>query len=382
MTSQIHVGDCREKLLCIAENSIDAVVTDPPYELGFMGKTWDSSGIAYDVAMWCQVLRVLKPGAHLLAFGGSRTYHRLACAIEDAGFEIRDQIGWVFGSGFPKGTDKAKIPEAWRGWNTALKPAWEPIVVARKPMIGTLADNLMAYGTGALNIDGCRIPGGEGGERIGEESADRRYTKSGATNFSATPGQRGGDAKGRWPANIIHDGSEEVVLLFPREAGAAAPVHRRNGDKFRTAYGAFAGNIDEQGSTFHGDTGSAARFFYCAKASREDRDAGLEGMEKKPLNWSSGTKSPGTFQSPNTERAARNNHPTVKPLDLMRYLCRLVTPRGGVILDPFMGSGSTGRAALLENFTFIGIEKSPEYADIARRRIGSTVPPLFALVEA
>lgn len=407
----IHVGDCREVMRAMLEGSVDAVVTDPPYELtsarpggrseatrgsvmgGFMGMKWDGTGVAFDVETWRQVLRVLKPGGYLLAFGGTRTYHRLVCAIEDAGFEIRDQIGWVFGSGFPKGTDKSKIPEAWQGWNTALKPAWEPIVVARKPMIGTLADNLTAYGTGALNIDGCRITTGDdlsGGKApplafsgdnarpFHEASRERRYGDNGGTNFQATPGPRGGDVRGRWPANLIHDGSAEVVTLFPREAGAAAPVHQRNCDKFRTAYGAFSGDIDEQGSTFYGDAGSAARFFYCAKASREDRDAGLDGMEMKPLNWSSGTKSPGTFQSPNTERAARNNHPTVKPLELMRYLCRLVTPRGGVILDPFMGSGSTGRAAMLEQFHFIGIELSPEYAEIARRRVADAVPPLFS----
>lgn len=404
----IHVGDCREIMGTLPESSVDAIVTDPPYGIRFMGKAWDGADIErrfveantdlsarartgraaaagkYDLrnaamisfqqwtAEWAaEALRVLKPGGYILVFASTRTYHRMVSGLEDAGFQIRDQIGWVFGSGFPKSHNGE-----WGG--TALKPAWEPICMARKPLIGTVEANWREHGTGALNIDACRIPGGEGGERAGEESADRKYTESGVTNFSATPGPRGGDAKGRWPANLIHDGSDEVAALFPREAGAAAPVHKRNSHKFRTAYGSFAGNIDEQGSTFHSDTGSAARFFYCAKASREDRDDGMDGVEKKPLNWSSGTKSPGTFQSPNTERAARNNHPTVKPLDLMRYLCRLVTPRGGVILDPFMGSGSTGRAALLEQFQFIGIELNPEYADIARRRISSTVPPLFA----
>jgi site-specific DNA-methyltransferase (adenine-specific) len=352
MTFRIMTGDCRQCMRELPESSVDSVVTDPPYEIGFMGKSWDKAGAAFDVETWRQALHALKPGGYLLAFGGTRTYHRLVCAIEDAGFEIRDQIGWVFGSGFPKGTDKAKIPEAWQGWNTALKPAWEPILLARKPMIGTLADNLTAYGVGALNIDGCRIQTGDyldGGKApplafsgqnarpFHEASRDRRYTGSGGTNFAAKPGPRGGDARGRWPANLIHDGSEEVVALFPREAGAAAPVHRRNGDKFRNTFGEFAGNIDEQGSTFHADTGSAARFFYCAKASREDRDAGMDGVDKKPLNWSSGTQSPGTFQSPNTDRSARNNHPTVKPTELMRYLCRLVTPRGGGNTRPVHG---------------------------------------------
>lgn len=369
----IHVGDCREVMRAMPENSVDAVITDPPYEIGFMGKTWDRAGAAFDVETWREALRVMKPGAHLLAFGGTRTYHRLACAIEDSGFQIRDQIGWVFGSGFPKSRNGE-----WGG--TALKPAWEPICVARKPLQGTVEQNWKQWGTGALNIDSCRIPV-EDADYARNCSGDRGHSgtrtidKTGATDIRTGGGNA---ASGRWPANLIHDGSDEVVELFPREAGAAAPVHRRTGDKFRNAYGAFAGDIDEEGSTFHGDTGSAARFFYCAKASREDRDDGMDGVEKKPLNWSSGTKSPGTFLSPNTDRAARNNHPTVKPTALMRYLCKLVTPRGGVILDPFMGSGSTGRAALLEQFQFIGIEISQEYADIASRRISATVPPLFA----
>ena len=186
---------------------------------------------------------------------------------------------------------------------------------------------------------------------------------------------------GRWPANILHDGSEEVVALFPSEAGAQAPVTVRNGDKFRGTYGAFKGNRDEGGSTFKGDTGSAARFFYCAKADRADRNAGLDGMPEKPLLWSSGEQNPGAFQSPNTKRAAQNNHPTVKPTDLMRWLCRLVTPPGGIVLDPFMGSGSTLKAAELEGFSAIGIELEAEYIEIARRRIASDAP-LFAEVSA
>ena len=186
-----------------------------------------------------------------------------------------------------------------------------------------------------------------------------------------TPGPRGGSESGRWPANLIHDGSDEVVALFPRAAGAAAPVTVRNGDKFRTAYGAFKGDRDELGSTFQGDSGSAARFFYCAKADRADRNDGCQNMERKPLNWSSGTQNPGSFQAEGTDRTSPNHHPTVKPTDLMRYLCRLVTPKGGLILDPFMGSGSTGRGAVLEGFKFIGIEQTAEYVEIARARIDS-----------
>jgi site-specific DNA-methyltransferase (adenine-specific) len=377
-------GDVIEKLKTLEDASADSAVTDPPYELGFMGKGWDSSGIAYDITVWREVLRVLKPGGHLLAFGGSRTYHRLACAIEDAGFDIRDQIMWVYGSGFPKSRN---LDGDWRGWGTALKPSHEPIVVARKPLIGTVAANILAHGTGALNIDGCRIetngeelttgagnipcrhPDGLPRSRDGEASATSRYQNSGSTNFAALPGPRGGNPPGRWPANLIHDGSDEVVACFPSEAGAAAPVTLRNGDKFRNAFGAFAGNIDEQGSTFHGDTGSAARFFYCAKASREDRNEGCEEFVKKPLLWSSGTRNPGSFQAAGTDRSSRNNHPTVKPTDLMRYLCRLVTPPGGTILDCFMGSGSTGKAALYEGFKFIGIEREAEYCAIAEARM-------------
>lgn len=186
---------------------------------------------------------------------------------------------------------------------------------------------------------------------------------------------------GRWPANVIHDGSDEVVALFPSEAGAAAPVHKRNGDKFRTTFGEFKGNIDEAGSTFQGDRGSAARFFYCAKASREDRNIGCDDLKAKPLIWSSGEQSPGTFQSPGTNRSASNNHPTVKPTELMRYLVKLVTPPGGTTLDPFAGSGSTGRAADIEGFDAILVELDPEYAAIARRRISGDAPLLASVSE-
>jgi len=380
MIELLH-GDCLERLRELPDCSVDACVTDPPYGLSFMGKAWDYDVPTVDV--WAEVLRVLKPGGHLLAFAGTRTQHRMAVQIEDAGFEIRDMIAWVYGSGFPKSLDVSKAidkaagaerevvgskigqpgysmadngrtnavyadlhdpaaecsitapatPEAqqWAGWGTALKPALEPITVARKPLgEKTVAANVLAHGTGGLNVDGCRV-GTDGGT-----------TRSDQAPYAASGWRTGHKIEtlnaGRWPANLIHDGSDEVVGLFPAQAGAAAPVHRRNSDKFRQSYGAFAGNIDEAGSTFHGDTGSAARFFYCAKASKADREQG-------------------------------NGHPTVKPTELMRYLCRLVTPPGGVVLDPFMGSGSTGKAALLEGFGFIGIEREAEYLEIARGRI-------------
>lgn len=382
MDVQIHVGDCRQVLRTMGENSVDSVVTDPPYELGFMGKSWDKTGVAFDPETWRLVMRVLKPGGHLLAFAGSRTYHRIACAIEDAGFEIRDQIMWLYGSGFPKSKNLEGDRE---GWGTGLKPAHEPIVVARKPLIGTVEENVQKHGTGALNIDGCRIP--TGGEELNEGAGaipcrhDERYARncSGDRGHSGTRDESGEGATnmhmgggsanelGRWPANVIHDGSDEVVERFPSEAGAFAPVR---GTEPSNQTSSVYGQIDRKlAGQFHGDSGSAARFFYCAKVSRFERNAGLVGMDEKPLNWSSGEQSPGTFQSEGTHKAAKNYHPTVKPIDLMRYLCKLITPPGGVVFDPFMGSGSTGCAALHEGFQFVGVELNEEYASIAKARI-------------
>jgi DNA modification methylase len=434
----LHHGDCLQVLKTLPSDSVDAICTDPPYGLRFMGKRWD-----YDVPkveVWEQCLRVLKPGGHLLAFAGTRTQHRMAVRIEDAGFEIRDMIAWVYGSGFPKsldvskaidkaagaerasrfGTenddrgsmsgamnsrcgqcnkqffssnpctcprqDKVAVTEAarqWQGWGTALKPAFEPITVARKPFPGTVVSNVLTHGTGALNIDGCRVgwPDGKVPE-IGTPGWGGPAKK-----LTAVPGQEGATVErsepntaGRWPANLIHDGSEEVLECFPDDAGAQAPVHRRNGDKFRHSYGAFAGNIDEQGSTFHADgLGNAARFFYCAKASREDRNDGVEHLPPRPLLWSSGEQNPGSFQSEGTDKSSPNNHPTVKPTDLMRWMCRLVTPKGGIVLDPYMGSGSTGRGAVLEGFNFIGIDEDAWWVEIARLRIkrAGMQPSLF-----
>jgi site-specific DNA-methyltransferase (adenine-specific) len=328
----IYHGDCLDVLRVLADNSVDSVVCDPPYGLRFMGRKWD-----YDVPsveVWAECLRVLKPGGHLLAFAGTRTHHRMCVRIEDAGFEIRDMIAWVYGSGFNK-VGYIKKPDGSHvipGFGGSLKPAMEPITVARKPLTGTVAANVLEWGCGALNVDGCRIAG---------ESTQRTNTaEMGYHGGNLASEYKTGSDAGRWPSNLIHDGSDEVVGLFPAQAGAAAPVHKRNGDKFRQAYGAFHGNIDEAGSTFHGDKGSAARFFYCAKATRKDRGDG-------------------------------NNHPTVKPTDLMRYLARLVTPPGGAVLDPFAGSGSTGKACALEGFEFIGIEREAEYVEIARARIAA-----------
>ena len=385
---QLYFGDNRSKLKTILDNSIDSVVTDPPYEIGFMGKSWDATGIAYDPRVWQECLRVMKPGAHLLAFGSPRTYHRLACAIEDAGFEIRDQVMWLFGSGFGKGSDVGKAidkaagverevvgsritgaamssresgedlgtggtgfgsgqnevaitapatPEAaqWNGWATLLKPAHEPLVLARKPLEGTVAQNILKWGVGALNVDACRV------------EADDQYHSGYHSQETKVQGQVYGWAqsekfvrgephdKGRWPANIIHDGNVE----FPEVSSG----------------------------------GTAAKFFYCAKASKRDRDEGCEGMELKQTTGGGGMNDPngdnvcgkyGSVKSP-----SRNHHPTVKPTDLMRYLVRLVTPPGGVMLDPFMGSGSTGKAAIYEECNFTGIELNAEFIEISVARM-------------
>ena len=402
MSYQIHHGDNREVLKNLADNSIDSVVTDPPYELGFMGKSWDATGVAYSVELWQEVMRVLKPGGHLLAFSGSRTYHRMAVAIEDAGFEIRDQIMWIYGSGFPKshniakGIDKASGFEGevvgkgtswnrpdseegdvarmntspgeydirelsaeakqWQGWGTALKPAHEPIVVARKPLIGTVAANVLTYGTGGLNIDASRV---------GSEIVSTHHAPKGT--FAGGEPNRGSDTStyqnhtGRWPANVIHDGSDEVVELFP-DTTSGKPAGKKNiGNGYHGNFGSIA-------VTRFGDSGSAARFFYCAKASKRDRNEGLDGFELKQTIGGGGlTVVGGAYGS--IKAPGQNHHPTVKPTDLMRYLCRLVTPPGGIVLDPFMGSGSTGKAAMYEGFEFVGIELTDEYLPIAKARI-------------
>jgi len=498
VTIRLLCGDALEQLRLLAEDSVDAVVADPPYGLSFMGKDWDH-GIPGE-AFWREALRVAKPGAHLLAFGGTRTFHRLACAIEDAGWEMRDCLGWIYASGFPKSKDagyalheraeqeaehdvrfvrapylsqtiyacsqcgqvllaclsepgasarwrtwsESKVAgseqpclegwshtetsegelrrcpicsmshgiladgaqgwlrdgtpsgdgsgpralsesnggrtpsgprsieqqsekpravllersaQAFRGWGTGLKPAWEPIILARKPLEGTVAENMQKWGTGALNIDGCRVgyedtpnPATNPLYRVQHGYAVKVGSDSGGSSFSVKPdgGEVTAHSSGRWPANLIHDGSEEVVGMFPQSNGQQGET--KGTEPSQTGVNCY-GKYARGGSAAkpRSDSGSAARFFYCAKASKEDRGEG-------------------------------NKHPTVKPTDLMRYLCRLVTPLGGTVLDPVMGSGSTGKAAVLEGFSFIGIDNVPEYVEMARRRIEGTVP-LFVEVK-
>lgn len=384
--SRLFLGDCLDALRQLPDASVDSVVTDPPYGLSFMGKKWDCD--VPSVEVWAECLRVLKPGGHLLAFAGTRTQHRMAVRIEDAGFEIRDMIAWVYGSGFPKSLDVSKAidkaagaerekirkPSAatayssaagnlrpwmeraqelgytevdgdqaatdagrqWAGWGTALKPALEPVTVARKPLTGTVAENVQKYGTGALNIDGCRIEAGSDHaancSRSNVTGIWTPHTGEGGVSTTAHP-------QGRWPANLIHDGGDEAAGLL----------------------------------------GEAARFFYSPKADGTDRNEGLDGMEAKlSMRYGEQGQGPSAQQTPRKPVEQRNIHPTVKPTDLMQYLCRLVTPPGGTVLDPFMGSGSTGKAAQMEGFRFIGCERDPEYFAIAKARIETAHGSLFA----
>jgi DNA modification methylase len=409
VTATIHHGDCLEILRAMPDASVDSVVTDPPYGLSFMGKKWDYDVPSEDI--WRECLRVLKPGGHLLAFAGTRTQHRMAVRIEDAGFEIRDMIAWVYGSGFPKSLDVSKaIDKAagaqgsrgpmkrggerlarledgkrdgegrwgnetgrdpytysptteaarqWQGWGTALKPALEPITLARKPLEGTVAANVLTHGTGALNIDSSRIPTdpsvddprlGGGGTWLSDKMAKNVYEGGYA-------GERvGSSTLGRWPANLIHDGSDEVNFTFTGGASDSSTLP----------------DLNRQVSSGRRPA-SPARFFYCAKASKADRDEGCEGLDEKTKKVSviqtEGVGLHGCSEDGKQISKAKNNHPTVKPTALMRYLCRLVTPPGGIVLDPFMGSGSTGKAAILEGFQFIGIEREAEYVAIAKARI-------------
>lgn len=368
----IHIGDCLQVMPTLAASSADSIVTDPPYGLGFMGKAWDH-GVP-GAEFWLEALRVAKPGAFLAAFGGTRTFHRLACGIEDAGWELRDTLMWVYGSGFPKSHNGP-----WGG--TALKPAWEPIILARKPLAGTVEANWREHGTGALNIEGCRI--------AGEPVRIENYASDGA-NGCMSHGHGGGsghagrprvariETSGRWPANLVHDGSDEVLVAFPDAPGQAAAV---TGNE-PTANG-FSGNVYGYGgiaerarSEPRRDSGSAARFFYCAKADRADRNAGCKGMPLGMPAAPNGAENAVGAKRGSQSKPRENIHPTVKPTDLMRWLCRLVTPAGGLVLDPFAGSGSTGRGAIAEGFQFVGIELSPEYGAIAEARIRVTQPGL------
>jgi site-specific DNA-methyltransferase (adenine-specific) len=430
----IHNGNSLEVLKGFEENSIDSIVCDPPYELGFMNKKWDSSGIAYNVDLWKECLRVLKPGGHLLAFSGSRTYHRMTVAIEDAGFEIRDQIMWVYGSGFPKSHDVSKaidkmkgaerivvekivkkggdirgengyrkgsdrpnieleitIPSTeaakeWDGWGTALKPAHEPICLARKPLIGTVAENVLEWGTGGINIKDCKV-GFESDEDFNETTQKNRHQDFNSNDGIRvkTKGIYSGDnrppinyepTEGRFPANLIHDGSDEVINLFPTTKSEGHWPETKV-----TGFGNFGGGKNDYfgvGKKSNDKGLSTSRFFYCAKASKKDRDEGLEEFEERTagsLNFRNPSASGRNENAPSVEsmggltQKRHNHHPTVKPTSLMQYLCRLVTPPNGIVLDPFMGSGSTGKAAVKENFNFVGIDLDPEYCKLAEARI-------------
>lgn len=430
---RLERGDCAEVMASMESNSVDAIVTDPPYGLAFMGADWDSFGAstgresvderrgkmneylgsnavvpafasshshmpklsemrefqARMTPIFAEALRVAKPGAHLLCFGGTRTFHRMACAIEEAGWEVRDCIMWVYGSGFPKsmdvgkaidkalGAECEKVPNPnnakpspqdtgrygaygptdyveptpatdaaaqWDGWGTCLKPAWEPIIVARKPVEGTVVGNVLEWGTGAINIDGCRVPTSEtisNHSRTADAARSKgKYGDSSAQETHQTSGQ----SLGRFPANLAHDGSDDVLALFPdtgkSSGGGGVKAPGKNG-----IYGTYNGHEYPQQLGL-GDSGNAARFFYCAKANKKDRGEG-------------------------------NDHPTVKPTELMSWLVRLVTPQGGVVLDPFMGSGSTGVAAKREGMGFIGVERDGHYFEIARKRLESEPATLF-----
>lgn len=444
---QIICGDSLIELPMLASDSLDSCVTDPPYELGFMGKVWDKSGIAYSVDLWREVYRVLKPGAHLVAFGGTRTYHRMACAIEDAGFEIRDQLQWIYGQGFPKSLDVSKVidkmagaerevvgvrtsaygtdtatgerlsrkgggaglfvgtlpkevplksptpatdeAKQWNGWGTALKPANEPICLARKPLEKglTVAQNVLKWGTGAINVDGCRIPtddllgGGaenpdtnavmksDGWDRPWMHDDDARIAHSARVRDNVQKAQ----SLGRFPANVIHDGSDEVLERFPDSTITGKRLDPMKG-YHQPEGGEWFGRSNHNGDEYT-DSGSAARFFYTAKASKYDRNNGLNGfpVDRPDERTETGM---GTFTEKGVQ-PQRNHHPTVKPVDLMRWLCRLVTPPNGVIIDPFLGSGSTAKAALVERFKVIGIEIDPEYAKIADARCRELQVKLF-----
>jgi DNA modification methylase len=368
----LYCADCKDVLPLLKD--IDSCVTDPPYGLSFMGKAWD-----YDVPgtdIWTQVHDVLKPGAHLLSFFGSRTYHRGAIPIEDAGFEIRDQLMWLYGSGFPKSHNIGKKVKEYEGWGTALKPAHEPIVMARKPFKGTVAENVLEHGTSGINIDECRV--GDEQRTYKGMSANKPQGAGTFRDDNWQPKDIEVTATGRFPANVMHDGSEEVQEIFPQtKSGAIKPYLNKNTDSYS---GNFPKHRDYSKEVCEG---SASRYFYCAKSSKKDRDEGLDDFSVKQTTGGGGLTSPkdengnyivsgnkGTAGKYGSAKApAKNNHPTVKPTELMRYLCRLVTPKGGVIVDPFMGSGSTGKAAIAEGFGFVGIELNEDYFEIACARI-------------
>ena len=378
----------------------DGILCDPPYELGFMGKSWDSSGIAFDTDMWADLFRHIKPGGHLLAFSGSRTYHRMAVAIEDAGFEIRDMIEYIYGSGFPKSLNIGKAVDKiqgnereseivkgkiftgsnnningeageyevtkgnspYEGYGTALKPAHEPCVLARKPIEGTVANNVLKHGTGGLNIDGTRITTTENRSRDNSKCKPDPFF-SGKQRINQVI-----DNSGRFPANLIHDGSDEVVGLFPQTKGSSAPRTNKSGTN--VAYGTYA-KVTTQNDTW-GDSGSASRFFYCAKSSKSERNAGLEGFEEVVRNDGRNTELASGHMPQNRSNTPKaNHHPTVKPLSLTKYLATLIKPpTGGRLLVPFSGSGSEMIGALQAGWEYVeGVELTEEYIPIAEARI-------------
>jgi len=426
----LYNADCIEQMQKMIDEGIqvESVVTDPPYELGFMGKSWDSTGIAFQKETWELCLQLLKPGGHLLAFSGSRTYHRMAVAIEDAGFEIRDQIMWIYGSGFPKshnigkdvdeklGNERIKTGQVkehsnkgmtqaeerteigagafgrkvkeevtvgtseWEGWGTALKPAHEPIVMARKPFKGSVADNVLKHRTGAINIDESRISLSENDDsRLGGKGTWKTDKMAKDVYEGGYAGiETGSSELGRFPANLMHDGSDVVKDIFPNNKSTRHMSYKRSG-------GDFIDGIpnQEEKSWFVSEEGSASRYFYSAKVSASERNQGLDHLETKQTKggggistvekaWIGTNSASGKYGS--IKAPQKNTHPTVKPIDLMKYLCRLVTPKGGTVLDPFMGSGSTGIAAKSLEFDFIGIEREKEYYDIASARVNASSP--------
>ena len=455
---ELKLGDCLEVLRGMPDNSVDSIVTDPPYGLGkepdalkmltdwietghhdvkgrgFMGKEWDA--FVPQPQVWHECLRVLKPGGHLLAFAGTRTQDLMTLGLRLAGFEIRDMVAWVYGSGFPKSLDVSKAldkmagaerdvvgfdekkasqqtravgtaaygdyagnagditapatdaAKQWDGWGTALKPALEPITLARKPLEGTVAANVLKWHTGALNIDGCRVEHASEADRASATPQGKVTAKSGAlAGGTQHDGERAefdrpDTSKGRWPANLIHDGSDEVLAGFPNNNPGCRPHIITASDATEASnkekgWGSVSVPKNKFAGFDDGEDKSAARFFYCAKTSKTDRNEGLEDAPDAVLARScqaiAEAKRGNTVESEggafNKARVVKNNHPTVKPTDLMRYLCRLVTPPEGIVLDPFMGSGSTGKAAMLEGFQFIGIERDAEYFAICQKRV-------------
>jgi site-specific DNA-methyltransferase (adenine-specific) len=414
---RLLLGDCLDKLKELDDNSVDSIVTDPPYGLSFMGKKWDYDVPSQDV--WEECIRVLKPGGHLLAFAGSRTYHRMTVRIEDAGFEIRDQLMWIYGSGFPKSMNvgmkvdeklgnKRELVERpkseqrpnadnsrdknkdiggfamsdnkyksvgnseWEGWGTALKPSHEPIVMARKPLIGTVVDNVLEWGTGGINIDESRIQHDEPVKTTTRTEKGDTWNEKNSGLRNNPSNMASADPKGRFPANIIFD--EEAGKILDEQSG------QTTSGKVKESKDSYDGESNtgflrgkSNSSNQHGDKGGASRFFYCPKTSKTDRNEGLEHIEKKQNIFNGKSDKPSKdmkgVEKKFTTQPKSNFHPTVKPTDLMAYLVRMVTPKGGTVLDPFMGSGSTGKAAVRGGFDFVGIEREEEYMKIAKTRI-------------